>query len=119
MASELRLTTLANNAGTESVDTTYVINGSARAWNNTSADGTTIYNSFNISSLTDHGVGRQKHNVTNSFADVYHAPTFSISANYNQQWTWSMATTQWATANYTGSAYADGVVRTESNGGFA
>ena len=34
MASELRVTTIANNAGTESVDTTYVVNGSAKAWVN-------------------------------------------------------------------------------------
>ena len=40
MASELRLTTLANNAGTESVDTTYVINGSAKAWVNFNGTGT-------------------------------------------------------------------------------
>ena len=93
--------------------------GLAKAWSNTSADGTTTYNSFNISSLTDHDVGRQKHNVTNSFADVYHAPTFSIAANYNQQWTWSMATGQWATANYTGSAYVDTIVRTVSHGDLA
>ena len=33
MASELRVTTIANNAGSESVDTTYVVNGSAKAWN--------------------------------------------------------------------------------------
>ena len=32
MASELRVTTIANNAGSESVDTTYVVNGSSKAW---------------------------------------------------------------------------------------
>ena len=31
MASELRITTLANNAGTEKVDTKYPINGSAKS----------------------------------------------------------------------------------------
>ena len=32
MASELRVTTIANNAGTESVGSTYVINGSVKSW---------------------------------------------------------------------------------------
>ena len=59
MASELRVTTIANNAGTESVDTTYVVNGSAKAWN--SFDGTVSssyeLDSFNSSSFTDNGTG--------------------------------------------------------------
>ena len=82
--------------------------GVAKAWNNTNSAGTTINDSFNISSLTDHAVGRQKHNVTNSFNNSNHAPTFSVDTNYNQMWTWDMATSKWATAMYDGSsAYVD------------
>ena len=67
MASELRLTTLANNAGTESVDTTYVINGSAKAWNNVNGTGTIASrDSFNISSISDTGTGDITHSFTNS-----------------------------------------------------
>lgn len=61
MASELRLTTLANNAGTESVDTTYVINGSAKAFASVhgTGSGAPIRNSqsLNVSSTTDSGSG--------------------------------------------------------------
>ena len=58
MASELRLTTLANNAGTESVDTTYVINGSAKHWSMIANGGTpSISNSLNSSSVSDDSTG--------------------------------------------------------------
>jgi hypothetical protein len=67
MASELRLTTLANNAGTESVDTTYVINGSAKAWANFQGTGTvSIRDSLNQTSLVDNGTGSYKVGFTNN-----------------------------------------------------
>jgi hypothetical protein len=119
MASELRITTLANLAATESVDTTYVINGSARAWNNTNSAGTAINDSFNISSLTDVDTGRQDHNVSNSFVNGSHAPTFSVGNNWNQQWTGPIISSYWRTNNFTGSAYADDAVRTVSHGDLA
>jgi hypothetical protein len=56
MASELRITTLANNAGTESVDTTYVINGSVKNWV-VPNQSYVIQASFNTSSITDEGGG--------------------------------------------------------------
>ena len=58
MASELRITTLANLAATESVDTTYVINGSAKAWVRYNGTGTAaISDSFNTASIADNGTG--------------------------------------------------------------
>ena len=58
MASELRVTTIANNAGTESVGSTYVINGSAKAWINLKIAATfETRDSFNISSVSDDGSG--------------------------------------------------------------
>lgn len=80
MASELRLTTLANNAGTESVDTTYVINGSAKLWTsfaNTSGTPSALQ-SLNQSSITDSGVGHYGINTTNAFTNnEYSAQTTS------------------------------------------
>ena len=68
MASELRITTLANNAGTESVDTTYVINGSAKCWVNWNGTGTVaIRDSMNTSSITDRGTGQYTVNNSTSF----------------------------------------------------
>lgn len=69
MASELRVTTIANNAGTESVGSTYVINGSAKAWVIFDGTGTIAADdSLNLSSLTDSGTGQYAQNFTNSFA---------------------------------------------------
>jgi hypothetical protein len=71
MASELRLTTLANNAGTESVDTTYVINGSAKAFALWNAASTPAYRgNFNTGSITDHGTGDQTVAFVASMADA-------------------------------------------------
>jgi len=66
MASELRVTTIANNAGSESVNSTYVINGSAKAWFNASQTSNTINDSLNYSSLTDHGTGQFTVTFTNA-----------------------------------------------------
>ena len=81
MASELRVTTIANNAGTESVDTTYVINGSAKAWVNLNGTGTiAISDSLNHSSATDSATGKYVFNFTNSFGN-----TFYVSSGLNNQ----------------------------------
>lgn len=71
MASELRITTLANLAATESVDTTYVINGSAKAFSVINlSSGNTIRKSLNLASITDIGTGVVESNFTNAFADA-------------------------------------------------
>ena len=68
MASELRVTTIANNAGTESVDTTYVINGSAKMWVDVTGVSTASINkSLNTSGLTDNGTGDYTVSFTNNF----------------------------------------------------
>ena len=67
--------------------------GLVKAWNNTDSAGTTINDSFNISSLSDIDTGRQGHSVTNLFNNANHAPTISVDINYNQMWTSNLATT--------------------------
>jgi len=81
MASELRLTTLANNAGTESVDTTYVINGSAKEWCNFQGTTSTIRDSLNVASLTDNGAGDFSVNYTNSMSNSDYSSTTSVEYN--------------------------------------
>ena len=93
--------------------------GLVKAWNTTSSDGTTIYDSFNISSLGDFSTGRQDHNVSNNFVSSNIVPTFTIGANYEQQWTSALATSMWRTNNYTGSAYQDIQMRTVCSGDLA
>jgi hypothetical protein len=93
--------------------------GVIKAWNVTNDAGTTIYDSLNISSLTDDNTGRQKHNVTNNFGNSNPCPTMSLTNNYNQEWVFDLGSTKWATGCYTGSSYADSGIRTMASGDLA
>ena len=61
--------------GTDTVETGYVVNGSAKAWVN--FDGTTasptIQNSANVSSITDNSSGNYAVNLTNNMTADYSA----------------------------------------------
>jgi hypothetical protein len=60
--------------GTDTVETGYVVNGSAKAWVNFNGTGTiAIRGSVNVTSLTDIGVGRISINLTNGLSDVSNA----------------------------------------------
>jgi hypothetical protein len=71
MASELRVTTIANNAGSESVNTTYVVNGSAKSWVNFNGTGTVAArDSLNFSGLTDNGAGDYTVTISNAMGNT-------------------------------------------------
>ena len=113
MASELRVTTIANNAGTESVDTTYVINGSAKVyslWDMADLSGTGgttgIDTSFNVSSMDDDGTGDFGINFTNSFSSVNYTATSATSSGARRVLTRSGTVTASA---------MDGLTRNDSN----
>ena len=58
------------NDGTTTVATTFVTNGSAKAWVNWNGESTAaIRNSFGVSGLTDNGTGDQTISFTSSFAN--------------------------------------------------
>lgn len=60
MASELRVNTLKDASGNNSIATSFVAGGSAKAWANYTTNTNTVINgsgSFNVSSLTDNGTG--------------------------------------------------------------
>jgi len=79
MASELRLTTLANNAGTESVDTTYVINGSAKCWADYTTAASFVLNaSLNVASLTDEGAGDCTINIASDMSSANYSVTSNV-----------------------------------------
>jgi len=104
----------------KSVDTDYVVNGSAKAWNNTNNAGTIINESFAISSLTDTATGRQTHNVTSNFNTTTYCPQMNLNDNnYNQQWISNQQVNSWNTNNYDGSAYQDARVLTIAFGDLA
>ena len=77
--SKLKVTTIADVTDSESTNVTNVINGSAKAWVNFSViSGTpTIVTQFNVSSLTDNGVGAYTVNFTNAMSDAYYVSFIS------------------------------------------
>jgi hypothetical protein len=69
--STLRTNTLSNAAGSASVPVDTVISGSAKAWVNFNGTGTVaIRAQFNVSSITDNGVGDYTVNFTTAMVDV-------------------------------------------------
>ena len=60
----------------KSVDTDYVVNGSARVWVNYDLNGTSAYRvSFNASSLTDNGTGDQTITISTAMANATYSHT--------------------------------------------
>ena len=60
--------------GTDTVETGYVINGSAKAWINLNGSGTiAIRDSFNISSAADDGTGQYTANLSTNMSDANYA----------------------------------------------
>ena len=68
MASELRVNTLKDAAGNNSIATSFVAGGSAKLWSNVQSDQSTSNDSFNVSSTVDSGVGVCRRNAVNSFS---------------------------------------------------
>ena len=68
MASELRVDTLKDSSGNNSVGMAYVAGGSAKAWVNFNGTGTiAARDSLNLSSLTDNGTALYTNNLVSSF----------------------------------------------------
>ena len=60
-----------------SLDTQYVVNGSAKAWSNYAGAGTTFRDSFNHSSATDHGTAQYTVTLTNNMSNTNYSYTSS------------------------------------------
>ena len=74
MASELRVNTLKDAAGNNSIATSVVAGGSAKAWINLNGAGTiATRGSFNVASIADEGVGAYQTNLTSATADANYA----------------------------------------------
>jgi len=77
----------AKNTNTEkSLDTSYLFNGSCKAWGSFTSEGTFTENDlFNTSSITDSGTGSARPNWTNLFANANYATTMSCedSSDYH------------------------------------
>jgi hypothetical protein len=73
--------------GTTTVGTSYVVNGSAKAWVNMNGQGTiAIRDSMNVASLTDVGTGQQRANYTSAMSSsdysISLAATNNIGVNF-------------------------------------
>ena len=66
MASELRVNTLKDAAGNNSVGMEYVANGSAKVHAHYNQDTATVNTSFNVASITDNVTGDSQCNYTSS-----------------------------------------------------
>ena len=80
MASELRVNTLKDAAGNNSIATSFVAGGSAKAWVHFNGVGTVATrDSFNMSSVTDRGTGTYTTSATNAMASANYAWTSNAS----------------------------------------
>ena len=68
MASELRVNTLKDASGNNSIATSFVAGGSVKMWSNVQADQSTQNDSFNVSSVSDEGTGKSRRNLTSAFS---------------------------------------------------
>mgnify|MGYP000439092902 CR=1 FL=1 len=76
MASELRVNTLKDAAGNNSIATSVVASGSAKAWVNFNGTSTVaIRASNNVASITDNGSGDYTANFTSAITDANYAVT--------------------------------------------
>jgi|TARA_R100001460_G_C3521774_1_gene172619 hypothetical protein len=89
MASELRVNTLKDASGNNSVATSVVSNGTAKAWINFNGTGTiATRGSFNVASIADEGVGAYQTNLTSATADANYAVTGSAGGSGTPSGCW-------------------------------
>ena len=80
MASILRVNTLTDASSNNSVATSVLFNGSAKAWGNLDGTGTiAIRDSYNIASATDEGTGIYDFNYTSNMTNDDYSANESVS----------------------------------------
>ncbi|NVJ92518.1 MAG: hypothetical protein HWE34_12710 [Methylocystaceae bacterium] len=80
--STLRTNRIELGDGSQGVDISYIVNGSAKVWAKfLPLSGGTIDGSFNVSSVVDGGVGKFTINYTNAFSSAQNAPIGSAGMN--------------------------------------
>lgn len=93
MASELRVDTLKDSSGNNSVGMAYVAGGSSKAWVDFNGTGTvSIDDSFNISSADDDGNGDYGFNYTSSMATTAYCPQATGRGDTSGEGSWCSST---------------------------
>ena len=82
MASELRVDTLKDSSGNNSVGMSYVAGGSAKVWISLTMTTATNEDSLNVGSITDNSAGNFSINASTSFANSDYA--VMSGSSYNQ-----------------------------------
>jgi hypothetical protein len=83
MASELRVNTLKDASGNNSIATSFVANGSAKAWGHFEGSDTTLDDSLNTASLTDNGSGNFSPQYTSNMSNTNSAS--ASNGNWSSQ----------------------------------
>ena len=68
--------------GTDTVETGYVVNGSAKAYGYSDGSGSVLSTTLNVSSLTDVAAGKREFNLTSAMSNVA-SPTFGQNRGGN------------------------------------
>ena len=94
-----------------SLDTSYVVQGSAKAWAETNAAGTSILGSFGFSSMTDYSTGQQQMFLSNAMTNVFYS-RLATGENTAVSWEWTDSATTTSFIHYFNneSTYVDGGV---------
>ena len=66
-----------------SVDTNYVVEGSAKAWAHIAAGGASLPDSFNVSSIDDDDTGQYGLNFTNNMGSAFYSANMNITFNHS------------------------------------
>ena len=81
MASELRVNTLKDASGNNSIAMTYVANGVSKVWVSWNGDDTSVIrDSLNCDSIFDNGTGDHRVNYTVTFANVGYSPQMNCQS---------------------------------------
>ena len=116
--SEIRVTTVSDTAGTGPV--TLTKQKAPKALASTNNTGTTINESFNVSSLTDHATGQQRLNLTSSMSSTNWTGSLALrSVSDNIAFLDSISASRADGYSYTGSAYSDNYMLWQVNGDLA
>ena len=70
MASELRVNTLKDASGNNSVGMSFVAEGTAKVWAKATQSDNSIYDSFNLTSITDDGTGQLTFTIASDMANI-------------------------------------------------
>ena len=84
MASELRVNTLKDASGNNSVATSVVAEGTAKSWHYYDQVADVLRDNTNVSTIADTATGRYTVNYTNSFSTAFYCVASSTTALTNQ-----------------------------------